>query len=210
MIRVLIADDHPIVRQGVQKIIDATSDMRVHGEAIDAPQTLDRACRQPFDVVLLDLSMPGADGLDLLKEIRRQRPQLHVLVLTMHSEEQFAVRALKAGASGYLTKEAVPEELVRAIRTIVAGRRYLSASLSERLAASLVDGAPGAPHERLSDREYQVFRRIAAGRASRDISVELGLSVKTVATYRSRVLEKMSMKTNADLVSYAVRNHLTE
>lgn len=210
MIRVLIADDHPIVRQGVQKIVDATADMRVYGEAIDAAQTLDRACRQPFDVVLLDLSMPGADGLDLLKEIRRQRPQLHVLVLTMHSEEQFAIRALKAGASGYLTKETVPEELVRAIRTIVGGRRYLSASLSERLAASLVDGAPGAPHERLSDREYQVFRRIAAGLASRDISLQLGLSVKTVATYRSRVLEKMSMKTNADLVSYAVRNQLMD
>lgn len=159
MIRVLIADDHPIVRQGVQKIIDAHPDMRVEAEA---------------------------------------------------SEEQFAIRALKAGAGGYLTKETVPDELVRAIRTVVSGRHYLSSTLGDRLATTLVAGNGGPEHERLSDREYQVFRRIAVGRTSREISAELSLSVKTLATYRARVLEKMGMRTNAELVSYAVRNRLAE
>ena len=210
MTRVLIADDHPIVRQGIQKIVDASPGMRVEGEAVDAQQTLEMALRDAFDVVLLDLSMPGADGLDLLKNLKRQRPHLPVLVLTMHSEEQFAIRALKGGASGYLTKETVPEELVRAIRTVVDGRHYISSTLGDRLASTLVDGSTGARHEQLSDREYQVFRRIAAGRASREISSELTLSVKTVATYRARVLEKMGMKTNAELVSYAVRNRLAD
>lgn len=210
MIRVLIADDHPIVRQGIQKIVDANPDMRVESEAEDAPQTLERASADPVDLVLLDLSMPGADGLDVLKDLKRRRPQLPVLVLTMHSEEQFAIRALKAGAGGYLTKDTVPAELVRAIRTVVGGRHYISSTLGDRLAATLVDGSGGAPHERLSDREYQVFRRIALGRTSREISAELGLSVKTVATYRARVLEKMVMRTNAELVSYAVRNRLAE
>lgn len=210
MIRVLVADDHPIVRQGIQKIVDATTDMHVVAESIDGPETLEMAARDDLDVVLLDLNMPGTDGLDVLKSIKRARPQLPVLILTMYSEDQFALRSLKAGASGYLTKETVPDELVRAIRTVVAGRRYISPTLGDRLASTLVSGEEGPRHERLSDREYQVFRRIAAGRPAREISTELGLSVKTVATYRSRVLEKMGMKTNADLVSYTVRNHLAD
>lgn len=210
MMRVLIADDHPIVRQGIQKIVDATADMRVEAEAVDAQQTLQCAESGALDLVLLDLSMPGADGLDLLKELRRRKPQLPVLVLTMYSEEQFAIRALKAGAGGYLTKDAVPEELVRAIRTVVGGRHYISSTLGDRLATTIIDGDAGAQHERLSDREYQVFRRIAVGRTSREISAELVLSVKTVATYRTRVLEKMGMRTNAELVSYAVRNRLAD
>lgn len=210
MIRVLIADDHPIVRQGIQKIVDANPDMRVEAEAVDAHQTIERAGGNTVDLVLLDLSMPGADGLDVLKDLKRRRPHLPVLVLTMHSEEQFAIRALKAGAGGYLTKEAVPEELVRAIRTVVGGRHYISATLGDRLATTLVEGTGGVQHERLSDREYQVFRRIAVGRTPREISEELVLSVKTVATYRARVLEKLGMRTNAELVSYAVRNHLAE
>jgi len=210
MIRVLVADDHPIVRQGIQKIVDATTDMHVVAESIDGPETLEMAARDDLDVVLLDLNMPGTDGLDVLKSIKRARPQLPVLILTMYSEDQFALRSLKAGASGYLTKETVPDELVRAIRTVVAGRRYISPTLGDRLASTLVSGEESPRHERLSDREYQVFRRIAAGRPAREISTELGLSVKTVATYRSRVLEKMGMKTNADLVSYTVRNHLAD
>ncbi len=210
MIRVLVADDHPIVRQGLQKIVDANDDMRVVAESIDGVETLEAALRDGVDILLLDLNMPGADGLDVLKGVKRSRPLLPVLVLTMYSEDQFAVRALKAGASGYLTKEAVPDELVRAIRTVVGGRRYISPTLGDRLAATLVSGDHGPLHERLSDREYQVFRRIAAGRPAREISLELGLSVKTVATYRSRILEKMEMKTNADLVSYTVRNHLAD
>lgn len=210
MTKVLIADDHPIVRQGIQKIVDATADMRVESEAVDAQQTLERAASESLNLVLLDLCMPGADGLDLLKELRRRRPQLPVLVLTMYSEEQFAIRALKAGAGGYLTKDTVPEELVRAIRTVVGGRHYISSTLGDRLATTLVGGGVGPQHERLSDREYQVFRRIAVGRTSREISTELTLSVKTVATYRARVLEKMGMRTNAELVSYAVRNRLAD
>lgn len=210
MIRVLIADDHPIVRQGIQKTIEGNPDMRVEAEAVDAQQTLDRSALNDLDLVLLDLSMPGADGLDVLKELKRRRPQLPVLVLTMHSEEQFAIRSLKAGASGYLTKDTVPEELVRAIRTVVGGRHYISSTLGDRLATTLVDGNVTSQHERLSDREYQVFRRIAVGRTSREISAELALSVKTVATYRARVLEKMGMRTNAELVSYAVRNRLAD
>lgn len=210
MIRVLVADDHPIVRQGITKIVETNADMRVVAESIDGPETLEVGLRDGVDVVLLDLNMPGADGLDVLKTLKQARPQLPVLVLTMYSEDQFAVRALKAGASGYLTKETVPDELVRAIRTVVAGRRYISPTLGDRLAASLISGDHGPRHERLSDREYQVFRRVAAGRPAREISLELGLSVKTVATYRARILEKMEMKTNADLVSYAVRHHLAD
>lgn len=210
MTRVLIADDHPIVRQGIQKIVDAIPDMRVESEAVDAQETIDRATADPVDLVLLDLSMPGADGLDVLKELKRRRPQLPILVLTMHSEEQFAIRALKAGAGGYLTKDAVPEELVRAIRTVVAGRHYISSTLGDRLATTLLERSGGALHERLSDREYQVFRRIAMGRSSREISAELSLSVKTISTYRTRVLEKMGMRTTADLVAYAIRNRLAD
>jgi two-component system invasion response regulator UvrY len=210
MIKVLVADDHPIVRQGIQKIVDANADMRVVAESIDGPSTIDTALRDGVDVVLLDLSMPGLDGLDVLKCLKCTRPQLPVLILTMHSEDQFAMRALKTGASGYLTKEAVPDELVRAIRTVVGGRRYISQTLGDRLAASIVSGEQGPPHERLSNREYQVFRRIAAGRPAREISLELGLSVKTVATYRARILEKMEMKTNAELVTYTVRHHLAD
>lgn len=210
MIRVLIADDHPIVRQGIQKIVDANADMRVASEAVDAQQTLERAASDPVDLVLLDLAMPGADGLDVLKDLKRRQPQLPVLVLTMYSEEQFAIRALKAGAGGYLTKDAVPEELVRAIRTVVGGRHYISSTLGDRLATTLVEGSGSAPHENLSDREYQVFRRIAAGRTTREISADLKLSVKTVATYRGRILEKMGLRSNAELVSYAIRNGLTD
>lgn len=210
MIRVLIADDHPIVRQGIQKIVDANADMRVASEAVDARQTLERAAADPVDLVLLDLAMPGADGLDVLKDLKRRQPHLPVLVLTMYSEEQFAIRALKAGAGGYLTKDAVPEELVRAIRTVVGGRHYISSTLGDRLATTLVDGSGNAPHENLSDREYQVFRRIAAGRTTREISVDLKLSVKTVATYRGRILEKMRLSSNAELVAYAIRNGLTD
>lgn len=210
MIRVLIADDHPIVRQGVKKIVDANLDMRVASEAVDARQTLERATADTVDLVLLDLAMPGADGLDVLKDLKRQLPQLPVLVLTMYSEEQFAIRALKAGAGGYLTKDAVPEELVRAIRTVVGGRHYISSTLGDRLATSLSEGSGNAPHENLSDREYQVFRRIAAGQTTREISVDLKLSVKTVATYRGRILEKMRLHSNAELVSYAIRNGLAD
>ncbi len=210
MTRVFIADDHPIVRQGLRQILSATPDVVVAGEATNGADLLDALPRTPCDIVLLDLTMPGIDGLDVLKTLRRDRPQTPVLVLTMHSEDQFAVRSLKAGASGYLTKDSAPAELVGAIRRIVGGGRYISTWLAEKLAAHLGPESEKPAHERLSDREYQVLRLIAAGRSTREIAEELGLSIKTVGTYRSRVLEKMRMHTAAELAAYAVRHHLAD
>jgi DNA-binding NarL/FixJ family response regulator len=160
-------------------------------------------------VVLLDLSMPGADGMDLIKRVREARPALPILVNTIHSEDEFAVRALRLGASGYLTKEAADTELVAAIRKVVGGGHYVSERLAERLAGEMQRGRLRAPHERLSDREYQIFRMIAAGKRTREISVDLCLSVKTVSTYRARIFEKMDIHASGQLVAYALRNHLS-
>jgi two-component system invasion response regulator UvrY len=209
VIRIFIADDHPVVRQGIRQIVTAHSDVVVAGEAASGAEA-SRALEQiACDVVLLDLSLPDIDGLDLLKDLRRARPHTPVLILTMHAESQFAVRALKAGAAGYVTKESAPSELVAAIRKVVGGGRYVTAALAERLAEDLTDGAR-LPHERLSDREYQVFRRMAAGQSSREIANELKLSIKTVSTYRLKIFEKMKMKSAAQLAAYAIRNRLTD
>ena len=210
MIRAVIADDHPVVRQGIHQILSGTTDVVVAGEATNGQDLLDLLPKTPCDIVLLDLTMPGIAGLDVLKLLRRDRPQTPILVLTMHSEDQFAVRSLKAGASGYLTKDSAPAELVGAIRRIVGGGRYISTWVAERLAAHLGPESEKPAHERLSDREYQVLRLIAAGKSTRDIAAELTLSVKTVGTYRSRVLEKMKMHTAAELAAYAVRHRLTD
>ncbi len=209
MIHVLIADDHPVVRKGIRQILDATKDIRGVADATDAGETLIEVARCGCHVVLLDLSMPGGDGLELIRECRRVRPDVPILVMTMHSEDQFAVRSLKAGAAGYLTKDTAPSELIAAIRKLVAGGRYISPWLAERLAED-VAGAGRAPHERLSDREYQVFRMMASGKSTREIAAELSLSVKTVGTYRTRIFEKMEMRTNAHLAAYAVRNRLVD
>jgi DNA-binding NarL/FixJ family response regulator len=210
MTRVLIADDHPIIRQGLRQILATTPDIGIACEANDADQTLAAIRQVPLDLVLLDLSMPGTDGLELLKQIKRERVDLPVLVLTMHSEDQFAVRAFRAGAAGYLTKDSAPSELLGAIRKVKDGGRYVSDRVAERLAGYMGRDVGRMPHERLSDREYQVLCRIAAGKSTRDISTELTLSVKTVATYRTRVFEKMNVRSNAELAAYAVRHHLAE
>jgi len=210
MIGVFIADDHPVVRQGIRQIVAATDDITVVDEATTGYEALQRLAESTCDLVLLDLSLPDIDGLDLLKHLKREHPQRPILILTMHSEDQFALRALKAGASGYLTKESAPAELVTAVRKVVAGGRHISQRLAESLAAHLGPDAEKAVHERLSDREYQVLRLIAAGRSTRDISVQLSLSTKTVSTYRARLLDKMRMRTSAELMAYAVRHHLAD
>jgi two-component system invasion response regulator UvrY len=210
MIGVFIADDHPVVRQGIRQIVAATEDITVVDEATTGHETLQRLSDVQCDLVLLDLSLPDIDGLDLLKQLKREYPQRPILILTMHSEDQFALRALKAGASGYLTKESAPAELVGAVRKVVAGGRYISQRMAESLAAHLGPDAEKPVHERLSDREYQVLRLIAAGRSTRDISTQLSLSSKTVSTYRARLLDKMGMKTSAELMAYAVRHHLAD
>jgi two-component system, NarL family, invasion response regulator UvrY len=211
MIRVFIADDHPVVRKGIRQIVADTTDIVIAGEATNGREALDLVGYVvPCDLVLLDLSLPDCDGLDLLKQLRRDHPAIRVLVLTMHSEDQFAVRSLKAGAAGYLTKDGAPAELIGAIRKIVAGGRHVSAQVAERLVAHLGPEAEQPAHERLSDREYQVLRMIAAGKSTRQISVELALSVKTIGTYRSRLLDKMNMKSAIELAAYAVRHHLAD
>jgi two-component system, NarL family, invasion response regulator UvrY len=211
MIRVFIADDHPVVRKGIRQIVSDIPDIVIAGEATNGREALELIGNVvPCDLVLLDLSLPDVDGLDVIKRLKRRHPALRVLVLTMHSEDQFAIRALKAGAAGYLTKDGAPSELIGAIRKIVAGGRHVNPRLAERLVAHLGPDAERPIHERLSDREYQVLRMIAAGKNTREISAELSLSVKTVSTYRSRLLEKMNMRTAAELAAYAVRHHLAD
>ncbi|MDP9323086.1 MAG: response regulator transcription factor [Acidobacteriota bacterium] len=210
MIRIIVADDHPVVRRGIGQIVAAAGDMRVADEAATGRELLDRARTVDHDLVLLDLSMPEMIGLDLLKQLKRERPKIPIVILTVSSENQFAIRALKAGAAGYLTKDTAATELVGALRKVVTGGRYLSPSMAERLAGHLTADADRPLHEKLSDREYQVLRMIAAGKSTRRISTELSLSVKTIGTYRARIFEKMQMKSPAELAAYAVRNRLSD
>ena len=210
MIKVLITDDHAVVRRGLKQILADQPDMAVLGEAQNAREALQLLRQQSWDVLVLDLALPDRSGLEVLGEVRQRYPRLPVLVLSVHPEEQFAVRVLKAGAAGYLPKEGAPEELVQALRKVQAGGRYVSASLAERLALSLQNGGPEPPHERLSDREYQVLCLIASGRTVGEIADRLVLSVKTVSTYRARLLDKMGLRTNAELTCYAVRNRLVD
>ncbi len=210
MIRILIIDDHAIVHRGLRQIVAEEPDMMVTGEASTGQEGLALAMAQPWDLVVLDVSMPGRGGLDVLKELKQAHPNLPVLVLSMYPEEQYATRALRLGASGYMTKESAPEELIGAIRKVVAGGRYVSASLAQALAGSVAaDRQSERPlHQSLSDREFHVLRLIASGKTVKQIADELTLSVKTISTYRARVLEKMGMKTNAELTHYAVSNRL--
>jgi len=210
MLRILIADDHPVVRQGLRQIIAETSDMVVVDEASNGWEVLSKVRASSYDVVLLDISMPGRSGVDILKELKDERPGLPVLILSIHPEEQYALRALRAGASGYLTKESAPDELVAAIRKISMGGKYVSSSLAEILASELGTSDEELPHKTLSNREYQVMRMIALGKTVTEIAEELSLSVKTVSTYRSRILEKMRMKNNAEITYYAVKNRLVD
>ncbi len=210
MIKVFIADDHPIVRQGLRQILAGTSDMEIAGEAVNGQDALDQIRLGGWDVLVLDITMPGRSGFDILKELKGEQPQLPVLVLSIHAEEQLAVRVLKAGASGYVTKENAPTELVNAIRKVVSGGRYISSNLAEILAFGLTVGSDRPRHERLSDREFQVMQLMAGGKTLIEIAEELRLSAKTVSTYRTRLLEKLDLKTNAELMRYALDLGLVE
>ena len=210
MIKVLIADDHPIVRQGLRQILSGIPDMEVTGEAVNAQESLDQVRAGGWDVLVLDITMPDRSGFDILKELKHEQPHLPVLVLSIHAEEQLAIRALKAGASGYLTKEKAPEELVKAIRKVVSGGRYISRGLAESLAFGLDTDSDQPPHEGLSDREFQVMQLMASGKTLTEIAEGLSLSTKTVSTYRTRLMEKMNLKTNAEIIRYAIENGLIE
>jgi two-component system invasion response regulator UvrY len=210
MLKILIADDHAIVRQGLKQIVTETRDMTVAGEASNGQELLNKIREGEYDVVVLDITMPVRDGMDVLRQLRSEKPRLPVLMLSIHPEEQYALRALRAGASGYLTKESAPDELVVAIRKVSSGGKYISASLAEKLAFELEFGHEQALHEVLSDREYQVLCLIASGKTVTEIAQELSLSEKTISTYRSRILEKMNMKNNAELTYYAIKNQLIE
>ncbi len=210
MTKILIADDHAVVRKGLIQILKESIPGASVDEAADGREALAKVNRSPYALILLDISMPGRGGLDVLKEIRKCRPAIPVLVLSMHPEEEYAVRAFRAGASGYLTKESAPDELAGAVRKAMAGGRYVSASLAEKLAGELRSGSDRPPHETLSDREYQVMRMIASGMTVNEIAEKLSLSVKTISTYRSRVLEKMKVRNNTEIARYAVENRLVK
>ena len=210
MIRVLIADDHAIVREGLKQILSDIPDMMVVGEAVDGEEALRKAQTEAWDVLVLDLSMPGRNGFDILKHLNYDRSQQAVLVLSMHAEEMYAVRVLRAGASGYLTKESTPYELVKAIRKVLGGGKYVSASLAEKLALRLDASSEFPLHETLSDREFQVLRMMASGKTITEVARELSLSVKTVSTYRTRILEKLMLKNNAEAIRYAVDHQLVD
>ena len=213
MLRILIADDHPVFRRGLEQIIQETADMVVAAEAADGREALLKAETGDYDVVLLDITMPFRNGLDVLSQLKHLRPTLPtlpVLMLSMHPEEQYAVRALRAGASGYLTKESAPEELVAAIRKVSQGGKYVSASLAEHLASLVQEEGEALPHETLSGREYQVMCLIASGKTVSEAAGELSLSVKTVSTHRARILEKLKLKNTAELIRYVTKNELVE
>ena len=210
MMRILIADDHPVVRRGLKETLAEAFPRVTFGEARTAQEAMDRVGRENWDVVILDISMPGKSGLDILDDLHHMRPKLPILLLSMHPEGQFARRALRAGAAGYLTKESVPDELRDAVRRVHSGGRYVSASLAEKLAFDLRRKADVPAHELLSDREFQVLRMLASGKTVKQISDEISLSVKTVSTYRARILAKTGMKTTAELIRYAIQSGLVD
>jgi two-component system, NarL family, invasion response regulator UvrY len=210
MIRVLIADDHAILRRGLIEILMRELKDAECGEAENAQQVLSQVEGHDWDLVILDVSMPGRSGIDVLGDLKRVRPKLPVLVLSMHPEDQYGKRVLKAGARGYMNKDSAPEELIKAIRKVLAGGRYVSPALAEKLALELNEDFGRPRHETLSDREFEVLRMIASGKTVSRIADELHLSVTTVSTYRARILEKMNMTTNAELMHYALRNHLVD
>ena len=210
MIRVLLADDHSMVRTGLKEILMATGDMLVAGEATNGNEALQAIREGDYDVVVLDMSMPGHSGIELIKLIKAERPKLRILVLSMHSEKQYAVRAVKAGASGYLTKESAADALVTAIRRVAAGGAFISPETAERLVLDTGASADEAPHKRLSDREFQVFRMIAAGRSLTQVAGALSLSVKTISTHKTRILQKIGVSNQTELVHYAIRHQLID
>ena len=210
MIRILIADDHPLVRRGLKDTLVRDMAGLFCGEADDTQEVLAKVHGDKWDLVILDITMPGRSGLEILGELKRMQPKLPVLVLSMHPEDQYGKRVLRAGASGYMNKESAPEELLKAVHKVLSGGRYVSATLAEKLAAGLNQGTAGALHDALSDREFEVLRMIASGRTVSQIADTLHLSVTTVSTYRARVLEKLNMTTTPELIHYALRNQLVD
>lgn len=210
MIKILIADDHAVVRRGLKQIVSETPDIIVTGEASTGYEVLDKVRGNDYDAVILDISMPGGDGLNILKQIKKEKPKIPILLLSVHPEDQYAVRALKAGAAGYLTKDSATGELISAIRRVSCGRKYVSSQLAEKLALDLETDRGKQLHEKLSDREYQVLCMMSSGKMAKEIATDLCLSVKTISTYRSRILEKMRMKNNAELTHYAIKHGLIE
>lgn len=209
-IKILIADDHAIIRRGLKEILEEAPGMVVTGEATNGQEVLAKIEKQDFDVVMLDITMPGRSGLDILKDLKHTRPGLPVIVLTVHPEEQYAVRIMKEGAAGYLTKESAPEELVMALKRVSSGRKYITPSLAEKLAFALDVDAEKPLHETLSNREYQVLRLIASGKKVKEVAEELCLSEKTISTYRFRTLQKMGLKNSAQLIRYAFKHNLVD
>lgn len=207
-IRVLIADDHAIVREGLKQIIGDSGSIVVAGEAENALQAMQKVREGGFDVLLLDISMPDRNGIDVLKQVKKELPSLPVLMLTMHREDQYAIRAMKAGASGYLTKQSAPSELVNALQLVASGRKYITPALAEELANQIGDDSGKPLHENLSDREFQTLVMIASGKTVTEIAHELSLSVKTISMYRARLLQKMRLRHNAELTHYAMRHRL--
>ena len=207
MIKVIIVDDHPVVRRGLKQIIEDEPDMEVAGEAKNAVECFSLVRKTDCTLVLLDIMLPDRSGFDVLKQLKYEHPNLPILILSAHSEDQYGLRLIKAGAAGYLMKEGAPDELVKAIRKVNAGGKYVSASLAEKLVSHL-DAFDKPPHENLSDREFQILCMIAGGKSLKCIAEELHLSEKTVSTYRHRILEKMKMNTNADVTRYALEHHL--
>jgi len=210
MIKILVADDHAVVREGIKHIFSEIPDITITGEASNGQEVLENIGKQDYDLLLLDIAMPGRDGLEILKEIRMQKPKLPVLILSMFPEEQYALRALKSGASGYMTKDSIPNELVKAVRKILRGGNYVSSSFSDKLLTELTSDIQKPLHETLSDREYQIMRMIASGKSMNEIAAELSLSSKTVYTYRARILEKMGMKNNMELTRYTTKHGLID
>lgn len=210
MIRIVMADDHAIVREGLKRIVGDVAGLQVVGEAADGNEVMQRVRELEFDVLVLDLSMPGRSGMELIKLVKSEKPKLRILVLSMHQETQYAVRAIKSGASGYLTKESAPAQLEQAIRKIAAGGAYISAEVAEQLALGAMPGSEAAPHESLSDREFQVFRLLVEGVSVTDIAHRLNLSVKTVSTHKSNLMQKLGLSNQSELVRYAMKHGLGE
>jgi DNA-binding NarL/FixJ family response regulator len=209
MIRLVIADDHTIVREGLKQLLSQAGDFEVVGEARDGHEALQRVRELDFDVLLLDMSMPGKGGMEVIKQAKAEKPKLRILVLSMHEEHQYAVRAIRSGASGYLTKESASRELAAALRKVAAGGAYITPEVAEQLALGAMPSTHAAPHTALSDREFQVFRMLAEGQAVSDIAVQLNLSVKTVSTHKARLMQKLGVTTTAELIRYALTHRLT-
>ena len=210
MIRIVIADDHTIVREGLKQLLANDEAFQVAGEARDGHEVMQRVRQLDFDVLLLDLSMPGKSGIDLIKQAKSERPKLRILVLSMHEEHQYAVRAIRAGASGYLTKESAPNDLIRALHRVAAGGAYITPEVAEQLALGVMPNSDQAPHTTLSDREFQVLRMLADGASVSDIAARINLSVKTVSTHKARLMQKLGVSTTNELLRYAIQHRLTD